>query len=211
MILYFAVYVAMITQIITVLMTEADRHTTYIVYHKIFFYAMLVISFWSHYKASVTPPGMITAETNPIFLDFYLRTHYDPIQRADRYNSSHARSIFDNLDEEDLKDNDSQSEDDSFEYRQVTSIGDEYMEIKNQYKVELKRCDKCFIVRVPRVHHCSVCRGCVLKMDHHCPWINNCVGHFNQKYFIQFCTYCFWGCFDSLIITGYYLIYKNKN
>lgn len=26
-------------------------------------------------------------------------------------------------------------------------------------------------------------------MDHHCPWINNCTGHRNMKYFIQFVIY----------------------
>ena len=40
-----------------------------------------------------------------------------------------------------------------------------------------KHCKKCNCPKPPRTHHCSICRACVLRMDHHCPWV--CVKSFN--------------------------------
>ena len=54
---------------------------------------------------------------------------------------------------------------------------------------KIKNCKLCQCYKPDRCHHCSACNKCVLKMDHHCPWVNNCVGHYNQRYFLHFCLY----------------------
>jgi hypothetical protein len=55
---------------------------------------------------------------------------------------------------------------------------------------ELKRkCHGCMVYKPDRVHHCQVCGQCVLRMDHHCPWIANCVGFRNYKFFLLVLIY----------------------
>lgn len=54
-----------------------------------------------------------------------------------------------------------------------------------------------------RTHHCSICGECVLKMDHHCPWIKNCVGAYSFKAFVLFLTYTCVGCLLYSATAGY--------
>lgn len=59
----------------------------------------------------------------------------------------------------------------------------------NREHEEWTVCTRCETYRPPRAHHCRICKRCIRRMDHHCPWINNCVGERNQKYFLQFLMY----------------------
>ena len=47
-------------------------------------------------------------------------------------------------------------------------------------------CADCEVVRTDRSRHCSICNKCVERFDHHCPWINNCVGLDNHGFFMGF-------------------------
>ena len=62
--------------------------------------------------------------------------------------------------------------------------------IKNQ-DYFLKYCITCNIVRDLRVFHCSKCNLCILRHDHHCPWLSNCIGYNNHKKFLCLIVFTF--------------------
>ena len=47
-------------------------------------------------------------------------------------------------------------------------------------------CPDCHVIRTARSRHCSVCHKCVERFDHHCPWINNCIGIKNHSVFLVY-------------------------
>jgi len=69
-------------------------------------------------------------------------------------------------------------------------------------------CRKCAAWKPERCHHCSVCGRCVLKMDHHCVWVANCVGAYNYKFFLLFLTYTLVAAvFDAAVLLSSFIAF----
>lgn len=66
---------------------------------------------------------------------------------------------------------------------------------------EANFCVSCMIRTPLRSKHCKRCQRCVAKHDHHCPWINNCVGVNNHRHFFYYLIFLTMGIlsFDWLL------------
>ena len=54
------------------------------------------------------------------------------------------------------------------------------------FKPKRRYCEKCHCWKPPRAHHCSTCGRCIVKMDHHCPWV--CTTRCAPRVVLWFCA-----------------------
>lgn len=155
-----------------------------------FFYITSIISFsifiWCWITAAVIDPGLVTNDLK---------------NRKIKVYSSDEKSYFHYLTEKKEINDNTISENDSFLKNRKD---EENNNVENNYfycdalslirngqmpecLLDLPVCEICKVPRPPGAAHCSSCRCCVLRRDHHCAILGQCVGDRNIKsFFLSF-------------------------
>ena len=74
------------------------------------------------------------------------------------------------------------------------------LELVEQNQNIKKLCPYCMVDQLDYSKHCFLCKKCIEVYDHHCHWINNCIGLANKKKFIAFLCILL-----SVIIVDYFI------
>ena len=215
-----------------------ERNNTLITL-KMIFYLIFFLDFCSHFAVSFSDPGIIEKTSNKETLEFYNSLYKDINKSKEKYEKFNVvekeENSSDEEDEYSENENDTSTSTIFTENRSLHLINDSINSknnintsskdeinikpnnttqkkkiiISKKYNFELTRCKSCLVQRPKSSHHCSDCHVCVLERNNHCPWMNNCIGLFNRKYFILFCLYSVISVVYSFCLYFYYVVFKN--
>lgn len=90
-----------------------------------------------------------------------------------------------------------------------TNAGMDLPELYSKY-VHNAVCPYCKSVKSKSSYHCMTCKICVKDYDHHCIWINNCVGRGNLKLFLGMLTVLTMDFTYSLIASMFFISYYSN-
>ena len=171
--------------------------------HKLFFYILMFLTFYTHFQIAKNDPGIINYYNNIDVLEFYFFIYKDIISLREEYNLKYKGK-------KEGRDKYYSSDEEESNMELKSDISDKMKNyISKKFRINLTRCKNCYVVRPYDTHHCKSCHCCILEQDHHCPWMNNCIGIFNKKYFILFNLYAFFSVIYCSGIYYYYAIYNN--
>ena len=175
------------------------------------FYFSLILTLVSHFKTIITNPGYLDKQNEKKMIEFYLKSHFNSINRGAQLTTLNEKFFMPDIDnaineqnEKEYLSDDSDITEDSKEYEKCDKIDDSFFkDISAQHSTNfkiVKICKFCYVARVPFSGHCSSCKSCIINYDHHCPWVSNCIGIFNHKYFLLFLGYSMIFNLTSLIL-----------
>lgn len=61
---------------------------------------------------------------------------------------------------------------------------DDFKRMENIKSKLRYQCDVCVGMIKDHSKHCRPCNRCTDKFDHHCQWLNNCIGESNYQLFV---------------------------
>ncbi|KAE8220878.1 hypothetical protein CF319_g5666 [Tilletia indica] len=76
--------------------------------------------------------------------------------------------------------------------------------------IKVKWCETCGTYRAPRTSHCRPCDNCVEDIDHHCTFLNNCIGRRNYASFFAFLVFCVLAGFWCIALCVVHLDYLTR-
>ena len=201
-----------------------NKQNIFLTVHKAINYIFLFLSFFSYMKTAIIDPGEITFYNNKAIIDFYYNIHETLINQALYITKKNTPEVIKEkiLNEKnklrkankekgiEQEEDENISDTDDYKFKPITSINDNLKKIiEEKYHLKLSRCYNCFVIRPLNSHHCIICHKCFIGHDHHCPWVNNCIGLFNKKIFILFLFYSIIEVIYSDLLFCYYSLYKN--